>query len=60
MCYFGDNIFGLYNEAFSKNNWCYEMNDSNFQGQEKNYELTQENDRNFQLAEVEVFEIIYE
>ena len=60
MCYFGDNIFGLYNGAFSANNWCYSMNYSNFQGQEKDFELTNEKDSNFQLAEVEVFEITYE
>ena len=59
MCYFGENIFGLYNGAFSTSNWCYDMNSSNFQGQEKDYELTN-NERNFQLAEVEVFEISYD
>ena len=60
MCYFGNNIFGLYNGAFSTNNWAYEMSYSNFQGQEKDFELTHENDSNFQLAEVEVFEISYD
>ena len=60
MCYFGANIFGLYDQAFSKDNWCYSKNDSNFQGQEKDFELTHEENSAFKCAEVEVFEIIYE
>ena len=61
MCYFGGNIFGLYDGAFSRDNWCYSKDQSNsYQGQEKDFELTHEENNKFYLAEVEVFEIIYE
>ena len=60
MCYFGSNIFGLYNGAFSRDNWAYSMSDSNYSGQQKDFELTNEKSNSFQLAEVEVFEISFD
>ena len=60
MCYFGDNIFGLYDGALSRSNWCYQMSFSNYSGQEKDFELTNEENSSFELAEVEVFEIYFD
>ena len=60
MYYFGNNIFGLYNGAFSRDNWAYSMSDSNYSGQQKDFELTNEKSNSFQLAEVEVFEISFD
>ena len=60
MCYFGSNIFGLYDNAFSTGHWAYEKNSSNFEGQEKDFELTNEENNSFELAEVEVFEISFD
>ena len=58
MCYF--QIFGLYDNAFSANNYSYDKNSSNFEGQEKDFELINEENSNFSLAEVEVFEISFD
>ena len=61
MCYFGSNIFGLYDNAFSGGGWAYDKNSSNFEGQEKDFELiNEENNTRFSLAEVEVFEISFD
>ena len=60
MCYFGSNIFGLYDNAFSTTHWAYGKSSSNFEGQEKDFELTNEENDSFSLAEVEVFEISFD
>ena len=58
MCYF--RIFGLYDNAFSKDNYADVKIWSSFEGQEKDHELTNEDNDYFSLAEVEVFEISFD
>ena len=60
MCYFGDNFFCLYDNAFSTEYWVYPKNSSNYGGQEKDYELTNEENNSFSLDEVEIFEISFD
>ena len=60
MCYFGDNIFVLMIMPFLLSIELIQKNSSNYGGQEKDYELTNEENNSFSLDEVEVFEISFD